>query len=324
MCTALQPDPTCDMSHLLGRRGFLKAAVGVAALGAVAGPAALASAAARDRVPVDRICIQLYTVRDQMTADPEGTLRALGRIGYRRVEHAGFYGMTAAEFRKAADKAGIRVISGHTNVPYPFDEDQWRQICEDARVLGQRSVVEPLPNFALSGLVADAALGGASGGAVRGGTPAVLWSDFAATLNRAGAISKKEFGLQTGYHNHNVEFLPATGDLRGRRGYDILLEETDPALVNFTLDLYWSWNAGQDPVQILRKHPNRIRRFHVKDMAKDGSITDPGVGVIDFARIFRASHRLGINDFTIEQDNAGSNALRTAKIGYRFLSDLRY
>jgi sugar phosphate isomerase/epimerase len=318
MCTQLGCDRPADVDHLVGRRGFLKAGA-AAAFGiglAATGGSALAGSSLR--VPVDRICIQLYTCRDQLTADPYGTLRALAQIGYRKVEHAGYAGLSAAEFRKVADRAGVTVPTGHTNVPFPYDDAAWRQICVDAVTVGQKYVIEPLPNFALAALV-----GKQVGAPKQAGVPAALWIEYARTLDHAASVAR-EYGLRVGYHNHDPEFTLAIGDDLGRTGYEILMEETTPGLVDFTLDLYWSWHGGADPVQLFKRYGDRIRRFHVKDMDKAGAIADPGRGVIDFRRIFKASQAMSPQLYTVEQDNAGERALDVARNSYRYLETIRY
>ena len=318
MCTQLGCHLPADVDHLVGRRGFLKAGA-AAAFGiglAATGGSALAGSSLR--VPTDRICYQLYTCRDQLAADPYGTLRALAQAGYRKVEHAGYAGLSAADFRKVADRAGVRVPTGHTNVPFPYDDEAWRAICKDAVTVGQTYVIEPLPNFALMALV-----GRQAGAPKEAGVPAALWIDYAHTLDQAAKVAR-EYGLRVGYHNHDPEFTLAVGDLEGRTGYEILMAETTPGLVDFTLDLYWSWHGGADPVALLKRYRNRIRRFHVKDMDKAGAIADPGKGVIDFKRIFRASQALGPQLYTVEQDNAGERALEVARDSYRYLSTIRY
>lgn len=318
MCTQLGCDRPADVDHLVARRGFLKAGA-AAAFGiglAATGGSALAGNSLR--VPLDRICLQLYTCRDQLTADPYGTLRALARMGYRNVEHAGYAGLSAADFRKVADRAGVRVPTGHTNVPFPYDDEAWRTICKDAVTVGQTYVIEPLPNFALMALV-----GRQAGAPKEAGAPAALWIDYAHTLDQAAKVAR-EYGLRVGYHNHDPEFTLAVGDLEGRTGYEILMAETTPGLVDFTLDLYWSWHGGADPVQLLKRYGNRIRRFHVKDMDKAGAIADPGRGVIDFRRIFKASQAMRPQLYTVEQDNAGARAMDVARNSYRYLSTIRY
>jgi sugar phosphate isomerase/epimerase len=321
MCTQLGCDLTADrpadVSRLIGRRGFLKAGV-AAGLGFGVAAALPSAATASLRVPTDRICIQLYTCRDQLTADPLGTLRTLASYGYRNVEHAGYAGLSAAAFRQAADKAGVKVPTGHTSVPFPYDDAAWRTICKDAVTVGQSYVIEPLPTFALAGLVA-----GQAGAPTQAGVPAALWIEYAHTINHAALVAR-EYGLRVGYHNHDPEFRLATGDLLGRNGYEILMAETQPGLVDFTLDLYWAWHGGADPVALLKRYPDRIKRFHVKDMDKAGAIADPGTGVIDFGRIFRASHALRPQLYTVEQDNAGARAFAVAKSSHRFLTGIRF
>jgi sugar phosphate isomerase/epimerase len=317
MCTSHGCDAPADVDHLVGRRGFLKASVALA-MGAGVALAAPSAAAPAGRVPTSGICLQLYTCRNQLTADPEGTLRTLASLGYRKVEHAGYAGLTAKEFRAVADRAGVRVPTGHTSIPFPYDDDAWRTICEDAVTVGQTYVIEPLPAFALAPLVTKQA-----GAPDQAGVPAALWTSYAQTLDHAARVAR-EYGLRVGYHNHDGEFTLALGDLAGRTGFDILMAETTPGLVDFTLDLYWSWHGGVDPVQLLKRYPGRIQRFHVKDMDENGAITDPGKGVIDFRRVFAAARSQGIQLYTVEQDNAGDRALEVAKDGYRYLTGLRY
>src|SRR5688572_86073 len=178
MCTEHGSDGQRDISHLLGRRSFLKgsAALALGVAGASALPSPALGASDTGRVPVRDICIQLYTCREQLSAKPEATLRKLASIGYRRVEHAGYAGLSAKAFRRAADRAGVRVPTGHTNIPFTYDDSAWRKICRDAVTVGQRYVIEPLPMFALPALVARAV-----GAPEQAGIPAALWTEYAHT-----------------------------------------------------------------------------------------------------------------------------------------------
>ena len=326
MCTEyVDPMPT-DMPALLGRRGFLKSAAAAALAVGITGTSAVRAAAAPAatpvapetgdpepaRVPLESISIQLYTMRSLMTNDAtvRQTFSGLADIGYRKVEHAGFAGLTAQQFRAALDAYGLRSTSGHQNVPFPFDELAWRRTIDNATIVGQSFIVEPLPLFALPSLFTGVPIS------------AAVWGQYAQTINTAAAIAKI-YGIRVGYHNHNVEFIPLA-DAPGKTGYDILLAETDPALVHFELDLYWAWKGGKDPVALLQANPTRFRQFHVKDMDTAGNITAPGKGVIDFVRIFETAQTLGIEEYTIEQDNAGAQAMTTARLGYELLRDLRW
>ena len=326
MCTDHidEASPT-ELRKLLGRRGFLRsgavaaAAVGVAgtlsvaeATAAGAAPASLGHSAGRRRVPADRISIQLYTVRDALTADPAGTLATLADIGYTKVEAAGNAGLTAAAFRALLDANKIRATSGHFGIPQPFNEASWRATLADARTLGCRSVVHPFFGVDANGPIRDVA----------------VWRAFAQDLNRAGAIARAA-GFNFGYHNHHYEFFPLA-DGSGRRPYDVLTAVTDPRLVHLELDLYWSWRGTADPVDVLRAQHGRVKQFHVKDMNIDSGFADPGTGLIDFRRIFAAPEATAVQEYIVERDDAGTgtrtpaDSLDTAAVGYEFLRNIRF
>ncbi|NHC14829.1 sugar phosphate isomerase/epimerase family protein [Motilibacter deserti] len=323
MCTGHTPPLTAEESdQLLGRRGLLKAAAGsaaaVAATGLLASPAEAAPAARAARVPRDRISIQLYTLRDQLAADLPGTIAALRDIGYRRVEHAGFHGRTAAQFKQILDDNGIRATSGHAGIPQPFDANTWGAALDDAVTLGQRYIVHPLFGYDFGG-----------GGAVRS---ASAWQAFARDLNRAGLMARRR-GISLGYHNHHHEFLPLAGHPT-RTAFDVLTATTDRRYVHLEMDLFWVVRGGRDPVDLIARLGRRVRQFHVKDMSAtfDPGIpfTDPGKGVIDFRRIFRAGAIARTDEFIVERDDAGvpprkpADALTTARAGYEFLRNVVY
>jgi sugar phosphate isomerase/epimerase len=304
------------------RRGFLRTAAATAAVvgasGALAAPALANDAGAkghsRHRVPRDQISIQLYTLRDQLAIDLEGTLQALGEIGYTRVEHAGFVGRTVQEFKAALDAAGLRATSGHVLIPQPFDPAAWSASLADANVLGSRYIVHPFFGIDF-----------ATGEVVRTEAP---WRAFARDLNRAGRMAR-DAGLKLGYHNHNWEFFRLT-DNPSRTAYDVLTEVTDPDLVHLELDLFWAIRGARDPVDLIRQNQGRVLQYHVKDLNQAGSFADPGQGLIDFARIFRHSDEAGVREYIVERDDAGTpprqpeDALDTARIGYQFLSTVRF
>ena len=322
MCT--EHDATAsheEIARLVTRRGFLRtAAVGAAgvavagATGALATPAAAAEdrgSRGNHRVPPNKISIQLFTLRDQLAIDLEGTLAALAAIGYRRVEHAGFVGRTVTEFKAALDAAGIWASSGHVGIPQPFDAAAWQASLADAKVLGSRYIVHPFFGFNFG-----------TGEAVR---DRATWTAFAHDLNRAGRQARAA-GLRLGYHNHNWEFF-RLDDGSGDRAYDVLVKETDPRYVHFELDLFWAWRGAADPVDLFRLTGDRVRQYHVKDLNQAGSFADPGQGLIDFARIFRAH---AVDEYIVERDDAGSpprapeDALDTARVGYQFLRTVRF
>ena len=268
----------------------------------------------RDSVPLDQISIQLFTLRDQLAIDFEGAIAALHAIGYTRVEHAGFVGRTAAQFKAVLDANNIVSTSGHVLIPQPFNPDAWSASLADANLLGSTYIVHPFFGINFG-----------TGEVTRTTLP---WQAFAHDLNLAGSMAQ-DAGLQLGYHNHNWEFFRLTDD-PSRTAFDVLADETDPDLVHLELDLFWVTRGARDPVDIIEQNKGRILQYHVKDMNQAGSFTDLGEGLIDFARIFELSKKAGAVEYIVERDDAGSpprqaaDALTTAKVGYDFLDTIRF
>src|SRR5215216_1003349 len=231
MCSGHDDTASREEVARLSRRGFLRTAAATAAVvgtsGALAAPALAregsGGSGGRHRVPPDQISIQLFTLRDQLAIDLEGTLATLAEIGYTRVEHAGFVGRTVQEFKAALDAAGLRATSGHVLIPQPFDPAAWSASLADANTLGSRFIVNPFfgINFGTGEVVRETA----------------PWQAFARDLNRAGRMAR-DAGLKLGYHNHNWEFFRLT-DNPSRTAYDVLTDATDPELVHLELDLFW-------------------------------------------------------------------------------------
>ncbi|ONI89201.1 sugar phosphate isomerase [Saccharothrix sp. ALI-22-I] len=269
------------------RRTFLSTTL---AAGAAVALPATASAADRlcRRVPKESISIQLYTLRSIMGDDPEPVLSALADIGYRKVELAGTYGRGAAEFAAVLRRCGLRATSGHVGIDGDLD-----RVIADARTLGHKYVVVPWVNYAT---LAE-------------------WRAFTMRLEAAGEELRRA-GLSLGYHNHAHEFVP----VEGIRPFDVITAGTTRRNVHLEVDLYWAVTGGVDPVEVYRAHFPRVRQFHVKDRAADGSFADPGTGTIDFARIFRAAN---VAEYIVENDQP-RDALATARIGYDYLVDLRF
>ena len=126
-------------------------------------------------------------------------------------------------------------------------------------------------------------------------------------------------GMRFYYHNHNFEF----GREGGTRFYDVLLDETDPDLVFFEMDLYWMVTAGVDPLDYLaRIDQSRFPLFHVKDRDASGAFADLGEGNINFARIFRELQNKHYHHYMVERDTQ-VDPPRTAAVGYEYLRELR-
>lgn len=303
------------MSLINPNRRSLLAALGAAGVAGMAQTPVLARAAARKpffkRIGKP-IGLQLYALGDKPTVDMDGTLAKLAAIGLTDIELPGFYNRTPKDLRAAADRAGVRFSSIHMNMPGPFTGGALtllspaQAIADGLNTLGIYQVFLPLcplpEGFSIpEGKSPQVAIGEALRAA-----GADHWKRTAALLNeRAAAL--RPFGIKLGYHNHNMEFAPLEG---GTTGWQILLAETDPTLVNFELDLGWTSAAGLDPAMELAKLKGRVKAVHLKDikattktnyvMAQDP--TQVGDGRLQWAKILPAALTAGVEHFYVEQE----------------------
>ncbi len=277
----------------MNRRTFLRASG--AALGGFAALGAMNQAAAPD-VP-RRLGVQLYTLRDLFPRDVVGTLEALKRMGYDEVEFAGYQDRDPRVLRTVLDGIGLTAPSAHVGLD-ALREDFGGQV-DAAHALGHQFLVIPW--------VDESERSSLDG-----------WQQVAATFNEMGARVKAE-GLQLAYHNHDFEFNTFG---TGTTGYDVLLAETDPALVAMELDLFWAVNGGRDPVALIEAHPGRFPLVHVKDRTAAGDMADVGAGVIDWRRIFAHAQQAGLQHAFVEHDQPG-NALRSVRASHDYLARLR-
>lgn len=275
----------------------------------------LTAAAVLSRMPVTLfaspygkpIGLQLYTLRDQLEKDVEGTIKQLAAIGYKDVEIYSLYGKSAAEFGKILKDNGMAASSGHYLLPAVKNELQQR--IEDAKTLGLQYMVLPILEPEDRKSLDD-------------------YKKLADLLNKAGEETKKA-GIQFCYHNHNFEFQK----FGGTTAYDYLLKTVDPKLVKFEMDCFWVTHAGHDPVAYFKKYPGRFPLLHIKDMkgkppdtqeldAKMGLFAPVGSGTIDWKRIFAAAKQGGMEHYYVEQDFSEVPPLEAVKMSYQYLDKL--
>ncbi len=280
------------------RRTFVKtvASMAVGATG-LARPGIPRSGPVRDQL--DRIGVQLYTVRRAMDEDFDGTLERIVSIGYDEVEFAGYFDRSPSAVRSALDSVGLRAPSAHVN--YAVLQNGWDRILNDSVTIGHSYLICPsLPREVRRNLDG--------------------YRRVTEVFNRAGEQARTA-GIQFGYHNHAFEFEA----VEGRLPYDVLLNETDPQFVTFQMDLFWIRSGGGDPLAYFARHPGRFSSVHVKDM--DGSpeqgMVDVGDGVIDFASIFAQRERAGLEHFFVEHDQP-EHPLESVRTSYRYLARLTF
>ncbi len=262
------------------RRTFLKASGAVAAAACV-GPIRLA--AATHSLPIG---LQLYSVRNLLPKDFDGTLHELAAAGYKEVEAAGYYDRSAADFGNAMQRAGLRCVSTHH--PLSAMRPQLEELIEYGQALGLEYIICSSP-------------GGAHKDPSEKGGELTLedWRWVAGEFNKIGD-KVKAAGMTFGYHNHGPEF----GSENGTVFYDELLRLTDPKLVVFELDCGWISAAGHSPISYLSKSPERFPLLHVKDMVKGSTgtfhSTVMGKGIVDYYPILKAA--TGLKHYFIEQE----------------------
>ena len=237
--------------------------------------------------------LELYSVRDELKKDPEGTVRAVAKMGYQCVEFYGPYfewsEAQAQQMRKVMDEVGIRCYSTH-NDEDNFSDTKIDHARELNLIIGSKYIVQawsdPKPN--LDG-----------------------WKAVADRLN-AAADKLASSGLKVGYHNHDAEWKA----IGGQRPIEIIASRTVPAIM-LQLDVGTCLEAGADPVAWIRANPGRIRSIHCKDWSSDPNVgykTLFGEGKADWKAIFQAAENTGGTEYyLVEQEGSRYPELETAK-----------
>ncbi len=238
--------------------------------------------------------LEMYSVRDELKKDPQGTVRAIAQMGYQGLEFYGpYYEWTAAQakdMRKLLDDLKIRCFSTHNDSSY-FTSEKIQHAIDLNLALGSKYMVmsSSQPKPGLDG-----------------------WKEIANTLNVA-AEKLEASGLKAGYHNHQLEFTP----LDGTRPIEILAKNTKPTVM-LQLDVGTCLEAGSDPVAWIRANPGRIRSLHVKDWSPDkskGYAVLFGEGVADWKAIFAAAQSVGGAEYYLmEQEGSRFPELETVKM----------
>jgi len=277
------------------KRDFLKK-LGLITVGGMVGGSmsqALASETKSNLLaPKKSVGLQIYSLGKEFTSDVPNGLKKVAQIGYSTIEAAGYgdrklYGLEMLEFRKMADDANLKVTGSHVNPPirkYSKENageiaDFWKKTVDDHLKCGVKSIVQP-------------------------GMPTIDNHDDAAMVcevfNNAGEIAKSA-GIKWGYHNHSGEFkrIVKTED-EGKRGagdvvYDLMLKGTDPKLVFFEMDVYWTVMGQNDPLEYFEKYAGRFPILHIKDRSILGQS-----GMMNFENIFTKAYQNGLEEFYVE------------------------
>lgn len=294
----------------MNRRTFIKssAAAGLGSMYVLAGCAGDADSSTSSDQPdttatamqgqtLDRIGVQLYTLRSLLADDFEGTMEQVAAIGFDEVEFAGYYDRSPEDVKALLDRLGLVAPSAHIGMNL-FEEDADAVIAA-AQTIGHHYLIIPwlAPPQRES---------------------IDLYKQHAAFMNEVGQKCK-DAGLQLAYHNHDFEFNETDGQIP----YDVLLEDTDSDLVKMQMDLFWITEAGQDPLAYFARYPGRFPLCHVKDRTAEGEMTSVGNGAIDFATIFAQSEEAGLEHYIVEHDNP-EDPMASITASYNYLKDLQF
>lgn len=265
------------------------------------------------------IALQLYSVRDTMETDFEGTLKKVKELGYDGVEFAGLYGKTAAEVKKMCDEIGLIPISAH--VPYSEllnGEETFKTYAE----IGCKYIVIPW-------IGAEYLAGGEKN------------AEFIENVKKFGELANAN-GMKLCYHNHDFEFQKADGEYK----LDRLYSDVSADLLLTQLDTCWVNVGGENPSDYIRKYSGRIEIIHLKDFVGSKSenmygligtdskeapsettkfeLRPVGCGVQDFPAILEACKEVGAKWVVIEQDSPsmGKTPLECAETSINYLKKI--
>lgn len=253
------------------------------------------------------VCLQLYSLRDDISKDYEGTIRKAGQMGYTSIEAAGydngkFYGRTPSQFKADIETAGMKVLSSHTvrqlseqevkSGNYSESLQWWDQAIKAHKEAGMKYIVMPWMD-----------------------TPATLkdLQTYCDYFNEVGKKCKAN-GMAFGYHNHDHEF----NQVEGKVMMDYLIENTNPEYVFIELDVYWAVMARQSPVDYFNKYKNRFTLLHLKDDKELGQS-----GMIGFDAIFRNSDAAGVKHMVVEVEQYNLPPLQSVKESLDYLIDCK-
>jgi sugar phosphate isomerase/epimerase len=255
---------------------------------------------ARSSKRLNRVGLELYSVRDEMKRDPEGTLAAVRAAGYDDVEllwSFNNFGRTAEQVRASLARTGLRAPSAHIDPKILLND--WQRSLDTAALLGHQYLI--VPSFPSSVNTLDA------------------WRTWADRFNTAGAAARRS-NLWLAFHNEAEHMKPIDGQVP----YDVFVERTDPSVVRLQLDVGNMAMGGGDPKRYLERYKDRYWSFHIKDVLADRSRdTDLGTGVLDLRGILAAIPAIDQKIVYVEHESA-PDQLAAARRDWQYLAKLDF
>ena len=248
--------------------------------------------------------IQLWTVKTALAKDPQAVLKQLASDGYKQIESFEdkklgiFWGMSNTDFKKYMDDLGMTIISSHCDINKDFEKK-----ANDAAAIGMKYLL--CPSIGVQKTTDD-------------------YKKIAAQFNQCGEICKKA-GIRFGYHNHDHDFKVTDGQVVE----DFYLQNTDPSLVDFEMDIYWVVTAGLDPEAWMKKYKNRFRLCHIKDRIKGATERDAscilGQGSINYPKILKTAKHHDMQYYIVEQERYDNTTeMDCAKADAEYLKKIKF
>lgn len=251
--------------------------------------------------------LQLYSLRGEFAKDVPATLAKVRGFGFKYVELAGTYNMTAENFLAHLASNDLKAVSGH------FSYDMYRtnahEVAHRAKQLGLK--------YAGTAWIPH-----------QGEFDEKEARDAIAVFNHAGKVLA-EHGIKFFYHTHGYEFHPyKDGTL-----FDLIMQETDPKYVRYQMDTFWIVHPNHDPVALLNKYGSRFELMHIKDMkhGTERNLTGKsnvnndvqvGTGVMNWPGILEAAERVGVKWYFIEDES--DHVLQHIPGSLKFLENVKY
>lgn len=278
----------------MDRRTFVKAAGGATAAAMLPLPVA---PFVRDRI--DKVGLELYTVRDQMKVSVERTLSQVARIGYKQVEFAGYFDRPPRSIKQLLDDNDLTAPAAHISLGAL--RGPWNRTLSDAAEMEHKWLV--IASTSQSDVSSLDAI------------------KRTVDLIHKAAEDAKFYKIKIGYHNHDSEFR----EVEGKRIYDHLLELTKPGELDFEMDLYWITKAGADPLAYWKRWPGRFPIVHVKDAGPPPALRmeDVGKGTIKWADLFAHRKEAGIKHYFVEHDSP-ADPMASARTSFDYLKALKF
>jgi sugar phosphate isomerase/epimerase len=258
-----------------------------------------------------RIGVQLWSVRDVVEKNTRRTLELIRKMGYPEIEgykydNGMFFNLSPSDYKQMLIDLDLKMTSSHTG----FSMKHWdvkegklndlaKKTIDDHAAVGVEQLICPGIDKELRTTESIKSL--------------------CEVFNHVGEACRKS-GLQFGYHNHDYEFYP----LEGRYMIDLILGQTDPALMVWEMDLYWVTFANEDPIRWIQQYGKRIHAFHVKDMAKTAKreSIEVGDGTIDFESIFKDPGAAKVLYYIVELEDYKTSSMEGINISLQHLKKI--